>query len=61
MALDPFFKAFCQNGRINGIPIWKAAMNLCGLNVGPARQPFDEATPEEIAVIKTHLKRLEVI
>ena len=61
MALDPFFKAFCQNGRTNGIPIWKAAMNLCGLNVGPARQPFDAATPEEIKVIKTHLERLDVI
>ena len=61
LALDPFFKAFCQNGRINPIPIWKAAIGLCGLNVGPARQPFDTATPEEIAVIRGHLQRLGVI
>jgi 4-hydroxy-tetrahydrodipicolinate synthase len=61
LALDPFFKAFCQNGRINPIPIWKAAMNLCGLEVGPPRLPLDEATPGEVDVIRGHLVRLGVL
>jgi 4-hydroxy-tetrahydrodipicolinate synthase len=61
MGLDPLFKDFCQNGRTNGIPIWKAAMNLCGLNVGPPRLPLAPATAEETEIIRGHLARLGII
>ena len=61
MALDPLFKDFCQNGRTNGIPIWKAAMNLCGLKVGPPRLPLAPATEAETEVIRGHLVRLEIL
>lgn len=61
MALDPLFKDFCQNGRINGIPIWKAALELCGLKVGPPRLPLAPATKEEAYVIRGHLIRLGVL
>jgi 4-hydroxy-tetrahydrodipicolinate synthase len=61
MALDPFFKDFCQNGRTNGIPIWKAAMNLCGLKVGPPRLPLAPATAQETEVMRKHLVRLGLL
>jgi 4-hydroxy-tetrahydrodipicolinate synthase len=61
LALDPLFKAFGSNGRINPIPLWKAAMNLCGLEVGPPRLPLDPATPEEIEIMRGHLVRLGVL
>ena len=61
MALDPLFKDFCQNGRTNGIPIWKAAMNLCGLKVGPPRLPLAPATAQEIEVMRKHLVRLGLL
>ncbi len=61
LALDPLFKDFCQNGRTNGIPIWKAALNLCGLKVGPPRLPLSPATDAEIAVIRGHLIRLGLL
>jgi 4-hydroxy-tetrahydrodipicolinate synthase len=60
-ALDPLFKDFCQNGRTNGIPIWKAAMNLCGLKVGPPRLPLAPATEAETEVIRGHLLRLGLL
>jgi 4-hydroxy-tetrahydrodipicolinate synthase len=61
LALDPLFKAFGSNGRINPIPLWKAAINLCGLEAGPPRLPLDPATPEEIAIMRGHLERLGVL
>ncbi len=61
MQLDPFFKDFGSNGRINPIPLWKAAMNLCGLNVGPPRLPLSPATDEEIEIMRGHLVRLGVL
>jgi 4-hydroxy-tetrahydrodipicolinate synthase len=60
-SLDPLFKAFGSNGRINPIPLWKAAMDLCGLEVGPPRLPLDPATPEEVEIIRSHLVRLGLI
>lgn len=60
-ALDPLFKAFGSNGRLNPIPLWKAAMNLCGLRVGPPRLPLAPATDAEIEIIRKHLIRLGVI
>lgn len=61
MQLDPLFKAFCSNGRINGIPLWKAAINLCGVNVGCPRLPLEPATVDEIEIMRTHLVRLGLI
>lgn len=61
MELDPFFKAFCSNGRINGIPLWKAALNLCGLKVGPPRLPLVRATDEEIKIMRSHLIRMGIL
>ncbi len=61
MSLDPLFKAFCSNGRINPIPLWKAAMNLCGLKVGPPRLPLTPATSEEIEIMREHLLRLGIL
>ncbi len=56
--LDPLFKAFGSNGRLNPIPLWKAAINLCGLEVGPPRLPLAPANPAEIAIMRSHLARL---
>lgn len=61
MALDPLFKGLCPNGRVNPIPVLRAAMEIAGLPVGPARMPLDEATKEEKELIKKQLVRLEVI
>jgi 4-hydroxy-tetrahydrodipicolinate synthase len=61
MELDPFFKAFGSNDRINGIPLWKAALNLCGLKVGPPRLPLVRATDEEIEIMRSHLVRMGIL
>ena len=59
--LDPLFKAFGSNGRINPIPLWKAAMNLCGLKVGAPRLPLAPATAEEIEIMRGQLVRLGLL
>ena len=59
--LDPFFRALAPNGRINPIPVLKAALDIAGHPVGTPRLPLDEATPEEKENIKKHLVRLGVI
>lgn len=61
MALDPLFKGLCPNGRVNPMPVLRAALEIAGLPVGPGRLPLDEATPEEKESIKKHLTRLGVI
>ena len=35
MAIDPFFNAFCPNGRVNPIPVLKEAVEIAGRPVGP--------------------------
>jgi 4-hydroxy-tetrahydrodipicolinate synthase len=61
LALDPFFKALCPNGRVNPIPVLKAALEIAGHPVGPPRLPLDPATAQEREKINEHLIRLEVI
>ena len=61
MDLDPLFKAFGSNGRLNPIPLWKAAINLCGIEVGPPRLPLAPATKEEIELVRSHLIRLGIL
>jgi 4-hydroxy-tetrahydrodipicolinate synthase len=61
LALDPFFKALCPNGRVNPIPVLKAALEIAGHEVGPPRLPLDPASEQERAQIREHLIRLQVI
>jgi 4-hydroxy-tetrahydrodipicolinate synthase len=60
-ALDPFFKALCPNGRVNPVPVLKAALEIAGHPVGPPRLPLDRATVGEREQIREHLVRLQVI
>jgi dihydrodipicolinate synthase/N-acetylneuraminate lyase len=46
---------------LNPIPLRKAAINLCGLQVGPPRLPLAPATEAEIGIMRTHLARLGLI
>lgn len=58
-ALAPFFAALNQNGRINPIPILRAAIEIgTGIQVGPPRRPLTPATEEEIAVIRPVVEQL---
>jgi 4-hydroxy-tetrahydrodipicolinate synthase len=52
----PFFEALYQNGRINPIPILKAAIRLAGFDVGKPRSPLRAATPAEIRVLRKVMK-----
>jgi 4-hydroxy-tetrahydrodipicolinate synthase len=61
LKLDPLFKSFGSNGRLNPIPLWKAAMNLMGLEVGPPRLPLAPATADEVAIMRKQLQRLEIL
>jgi 4-hydroxy-tetrahydrodipicolinate synthase len=61
LALDPFFKALCPHGRVNPIPVLKAALEIAGHPVGPPRLPLDGATADEREQIREHLVRLQVI
>lgn len=61
MQLDPFFKALCPNGRVNPIPVLKAALEMAGLPAGICRSPLDEPTQEEKEGIKKHLVRLQLL
>ena len=59
--LDPLFKSFCPNGRVNPLPVLRAAIEMTGWEVGPARMPLDEATDEEKAAVRAQLVRLGVL
>jgi len=48
----PFFEALYQNGRINPIPILKAAIGLSGFDIGAPRSPLSPARPDEIRVLR---------
>ena len=57
--LAPFFAALNQNGRINPIPILRAAIELAsGIEIGPPRRPQAPATAEEVAVIRPLVEAL---
>ena len=59
--LDPLFKSFTPNGRVNPMPVLRAAMEMAGMPVGPARMPLDQASEEEKAGVRKQLERLGVI
>jgi 4-hydroxy-tetrahydrodipicolinate synthase len=48
----PFFEALYQNGRINPIPILRAAIGMAGMDVGKARSPLYPATATEVKVMR---------
>lgn len=59
LRLAPFFAALTQNGRINPIPILRAAIELgSGIKIGPPRRPLSQATPEEVAMIRPLVESL---
>ncbi len=57
----PLLKAFCPNGRIIPNPVMRAAIELMGLPIGPARKPLDVPTEEEVEGVRKQLVRLGVI
>lgn len=56
--MDPLFKGFTPNGRVNGIPAMRACIEMLGLPVGPARMPLNECTEEEKAGLREILHKL---
>jgi 4-hydroxy-tetrahydrodipicolinate synthase len=59
-SLAPFFAALNQNGRINPIPILRAAIEMTsGIPIGPPRGPQLQATAGERAVIGAVLEKLQ--
>jgi 4-hydroxy-tetrahydrodipicolinate synthase len=58
-ALAPLFASFNQNGRINPIPIVRAAIEkVSGIPIGPPRRPQTPATAEELAVTAAVLEKM---
>ena len=53
--LDPLLKDFCQNNRINGIPIMRYAICEAVMDVGKARSPLDMPTEKEKRIMLKHL------
>jgi 4-hydroxy-tetrahydrodipicolinate synthase len=59
--LAPFFAALNQNGRINPIPILRAAIEIAsGIPIGPPRSPQLAAAAQERAVITGILEKLNL-
>jgi len=56
--IHPLWRAFCPHGRVNPMPLVRAALELVGWPVGPARLPLDAATPDERAAMKKVLAKL---
>ena len=60
--LAPFFAALGQNGRVNPIPILRAAVEMVTkIQIGPPRRPQARATDEEIAVIRPLVEQLRAV
>jgi len=56
-----FFEALYVNGRINPIPMLKAALALCGFDMGDPRPPLTKATPDEREYMKGVLEKLNLL
>ncbi len=52
----PFFEALYQNGRVNPIPLLKAAITLSGFDVGHPRSPLRRASAGEVRVLERVMK-----
>lgn len=59
--LHPLWRAFCPNGRVNPMPLVRAALELVGWSIGPARMPLDPATADERAAMKQVLAKLGLV
>ncbi|MEW6578541.1 MAG: 4-hydroxy-tetrahydrodipicolinate synthase [Chloroflexota bacterium] len=60
LELFPFFKALNQNGRVNPIPILRAAISMTWKNVGDPRLPLVPATEAERQHVREVLTALGV-
>ena len=60
LKLYPFFKSLNQNGRINPIPILRAAISMTWKDVGDPRLPLLPATSEERENVRKVLEKLGV-
>jgi len=58
LKMFPFFEALYVNGRINPIPMLRAALELVGFNVGNPRPPLTAATKLEKKVMEKALRKL---
>lgn len=58
LKLYPFFKALSGKGRINPIPMIKAAISITWKDVGPPRPPLLPATQEEREMLLKVLKSI---
>ncbi len=57
--LAPFFESLNQNGRVNPIPILRAAIEMVsGIRIGPPRRPQMPATEQERRITGAIVRRL---
>ncbi len=59
--IHPLWRAFCPNGRVNPMPLVRAALELSGWQIGPARMPLDQATDDERAAMQHVLANLGLV
>lgn len=59
--LHPLWRALCPNGRVNPMPLVRAALELTGWPVGAARLPLDTATEDERQAMWKVLKKLNLV
>jgi len=59
--LHPLWRALTPNDRVNPMPLVRAALELAGWPVGPARVPLDTATGAERDALKKVLVSLNLI
>ena len=60
LELYPFFKSLNQNGRVNPIPILRAAIGMTWREVGDPRLPLVPATDEERNHVRSVLEQMHV-
>jgi 4-hydroxy-tetrahydrodipicolinate synthase len=60
LELYPFFKALNQNGRVNPIPILRAAISMTWKEIGDPRSPLVPATANERDHVRDVLQRMNV-
>lgn len=59
--IHPLWRAFCPNGRVNPMPLVRAAIEMTGWAIGPARMPLDAASEDERAGMKRVLAKLGLV
>ncbi len=61
MQLYELFRTFNQNGRINPIPILRAAIGMTWCDVGAPRPPLSPVTEDEEAELRRVLGKIGVL